>query len=172
MPPPIRSKDSANILRKCLPIAGLPIAGLPIAGPSDALESFSASSSNISRESLPGELSAFSAHEPILFSQARQPNGQSLLHRRGSAAEGLSQANKEIIAIPRKMVTVRSPRRGRSKSIFVPNIHNYRRVAPICRLNNYSKDMKKHRGPLSFRSSLESIDEVEVSGDNLDAHSN
>ena len=34
---------------------------------------------------------------------------------------------------------------------------------PIGRLNNYDKKMKKHKGPLSLKNDLESIDEVELS---------
>ena len=37
------------------------------------------------------------------------------------------------------------------------------RSFPIGRLNNYNKTMKKHKGPLSLMSELESIDEVELS---------
>lgn len=58
---------------------------------------------------------------------------------------------------------MRTPRRGRSKSIVVPGTQTVPRSFPIGRLNNYNKTMKKHKGPLSMMSELESIDEVELS---------
>ena len=54
---------------------------------------------------------------------------------------------------------VRTPRRGRSKSIVIGGSQSVPRGFPVGRLNNYNKTMKKHRGPLSMMSELESIDE-------------
>ena len=58
-----------------------------------------------------------------------------------------------------KEVKVRTPRRGRSKSIVVPGTNSIPRSFPIGRLNNYNKTMKRHKGPLSLMSELESIKE-------------
>ena len=88
-------------------------------------------------------------------------------HRRGSVVEPRTDANKELISYTCKEVMVRTPRRGRSKSIFIPDPRLTPQRFSMCRLNNYSKRMKKHKGPLSFMSELESInegsDEVELS---------
>ena len=56
-----------------------------------------------------------------------------------------------------KEVKVRTPRRGRTKSITVHGQKKDARNFPIGRLNNYDKEMKKHKGPLSMMSELESI---------------
>lgn len=45
----------------------------------------------------------------------------------------------------------------------MPGTLSVPRSFPIGRLNNYNKNLKKHKGPLSFVSELESIDEVELS---------
>ncbi len=83
--------------------------------------------------------------------------------RRGSVVESRTDANNELILYSQKQVKVRTPRRGRSKSIVVPGTQGTPRSFPIGRLNNYNKIMKKHRGPLSFMSELESIEEDEMS---------
>lgn len=75
----------------------------------------------------------------------------------------MTDANKGFISYAHKEVKVRTPRRGRSKSIVVPSTQTIPRNFPIGRLNNYNKNMKKHKGPLSLMSELESIDEVELS---------
>ena len=54
---------------------------------------------------------------------------------------------------------MRTPRRGRSKSIVVADPRSEPRSFPIGRLNNYNKKLKMHKGPLSLMSELESIDE-------------
>lgn len=77
--------------------------------------------------------------------------------------EQRTPSNLEFAAITRKQIMVRSPRRGRSKSIVVLDTRDVPRNFPIGRLNNYSKNLKKHLGPLSLHSNLESIDEVEIS---------
>lgn len=77
--------------------------------------------------------------------------------RRGSMVESRTDANNELVKYSRKQVKVRTPRRGRSKSIFVPGTSGVPRHFPIGRLNNYNKMMKRHKGPLSFVSDLESI---------------
>ena len=83
--------------------------------------------------------------------------------------EQLSNANKELREDnPHKEVLVRTPRHGRRKSILIPNPNDQLRNFPIGRLNNYSKTLKKHKGPLSLSSELESIDEIDDSGDNKD----
>ena len=66
-----------------------------------------------------------------------------------------------------KQVIVRTPRRGRSKSIVIFDSKDQPRNFPIGRLNNYSKQLKHHQGPLSLMSELESIDEIEKSDDQL-----
>jgi len=83
--------------------------------------------------------------------------------RRGSMVESRTNANNELVQYSRKQVKVRTPRRGRSKSIFVPGTAGVPRHFPIGRLNNYNKMMKRHKGPLSFVSDLESIQEDEFS---------
>ena len=50
-----------------------------------------------------------------------------------------------------KEIRVRTPRRGHTKNIVVNN-NNEAKNFPIGRLNNYDKELKKHRGPLSFAS--------------------
>ena len=77
--------------------------------------------------------------------------------------EPRTNANNELIAYTQKQVTVRTPRRGRSKSIVVPGTQSVPRSFPIGRLNNYNKNLKRHKGPLSLISELESIDEIELS---------
>ena len=77
--------------------------------------------------------------------------------------ENRTDANNELVQYSRKQVKVRTPRRGRSKSIFVPGTSGVPRHFPIGRLNNYNKMMKRHKGPLSFVSDLESIQEDELS---------
>ena len=62
---------------------------------------------------------------------------------------------------------VRTPRRGRSKSIVILDSRDQPRNFPIGRLNNYSKQLKRHQGPLSLMSELESIDEIDKSDDQL-----
>ena len=77
--------------------------------------------------------------------------------------ESRTDANNELVLYSQKQVKVRTPRRGRSKSIVVPGTQGTPRSFPIGRLNNYNKIMKKHKGPLSFMSELESIEEDEMS---------
>lgn len=77
--------------------------------------------------------------------------------------ESRTDANNELVVYSRKQVKVRTPRRGRSKSIVVPGTTGIPRSFPIGRLNNYNKIMKRHKGPLSFVSDLESIQEDEFS---------
>lgn len=100
-----------------------------------------------------------------------------LERRRGSLVEQLTPANEEfianaqkLIASTQKLIKVRTPRRGRSKSIVILDSCEKPRNFPIVRLNNYDKQMKKHKGPLSLMSELESIDEVELS-DKIDSSS-
>jgi len=83
--------------------------------------------------------------------------------RRGSVVENRTDANKELFLISLKEVKVRTPRRGRSKSIVVPGTGDIPRNFPIGRLNNYNKTMKRHKGPLSLASELESIEEADFS---------
>ena len=83
--------------------------------------------------------------------------------RRGSMVEARTDANKELIVYSQKEVKVRTPRRGRSKSIVVPGTSGIPRNFPIGRLNNYNKNMKRHKGPLSLASELESIEEGDSS---------
>ena len=59
-----------------------------------------------------------------------------------------------------KEIKVRTPRRGHTKNIVV-NKTKESKTFPIGRLNNYDKEMKKHKGPLSFCSQLESIEDDE-----------
>ena len=58
---------------------------------------------------------------------------------------------------------MRTPRRGRSKSIVVPVNSEKSKGCQINRLNNYNKTLKKHKGPLSLQSDLQSIKEDEES---------
>ena len=74
----------------------------------------------------------------------------------------LSSANKELRENTlQKEVLVRTPRRGRRKSIVILDSNEQPRNFPIGRLNNYNKTLKKHKGPLSLMSELESIDEID-----------
>lgn len=66
------------------------------------------------------------------------------------------------MAKPTKEVTVRTPRKGRRKSITVPGVTNVVSAVPIGRLNNYDKNMKRIRGPLNIVSKLESINEEQL----------
>ena len=79
--------------------------------------------------------------------------------RRGSCVDPRTDANKEFISYAQKEVKVRTPRRGRSKSIVILDVNSVPRSFPIGRLNNYNKMMKKHKAPLSLMSELESIEE-------------
>ena len=56
---------------------------------------------------------------------------------------------------------MRTPRRGRRKSIVIFDSNDQPRNFPIGRLNNYDKTLKKHKGPISLMSELESIDEID-----------
>lgn len=101
----------------------------------------------------------------------RQLEYQEQQRRRGSMVEPLTAANEQFIvnnkqfiaSTQQKLVKVRTPRRGRSKSIVILDSREKPRNFPIGRLNNYDKQMKKHRGPLSLMSELESIDEISLS---------
>ena len=62
---------------------------------------------------------------------------------------------------PNKEIKVRTPRRGRSKSICVPREQAASQGFPIGKLNNYDKGLKKYKTPLSMVSELESIAEGE-----------
>lgn len=73
--------------------------------------------------------------------------------------EPRTENNKQLIEFSLKQVRVRTPRRGRSKNIVVPGTKGAVRNFPVSRLNNYSKTMKRHKGPLSLASDLESIEE-------------
>lgn len=73
--------------------------------------------------------------------------------------ESRTNANKELIPYSQKTVRVRTPRDGHRKSITVLGTRDIPRNFPIGRLNNYNKTMKKHKGPLSLTSALESIEE-------------
>lgn len=55
---------------------------------------------------------------------------------------------------------MRTPRRGRRRSIVVPGTTGAVKNFPIGRLNNYDPMMKMRRGPVSLDSDLESIDEA------------
>ena len=64
----------------------------------------------------------------------------------------------------KKLVKVRTPRRGRSKSICVPNLQQQNnKNFPIGRLNNYNPSLKRYNGSLSMISELECINEGEQS---------
>lgn len=67
---------------------------------------------------------------------------------------------------PIKIIEVRTLNRGRSKSIVVPGVleksNNSNRIS---RLNNYTANMKKHRGSISISSKLDSIEEED--GDSM-----
>ena len=88
-----------------------------------------------------------------------------LERRRGSVVEPRTDANKEFIEYAQKEVRVRTPRRGRSKCIIIADPRSKPRNFPVGRLNNYNKTMKKHKGPLSFMSELESIHESNEQSD-------
>ena len=79
--------------------------------------------------------------------------------RRGSVVESRTDANKEFLEYGQKQILVRTPRHGRRKSIVICGSQGTPRNFPVGRLNRYDKKMKKHRGPLSMMSELESIDE-------------
>ena len=50
--------------------------------------------------------------------------------------------------------------RGRSKSIVVPGVTEKSNTSNrISRLNNYTRNMKRHRGSISLSSNLDSIEE-------------
>ena len=55
---------------------------------------------------------------------------------------------------------MRTPRRGHTKNIMINGPAADPRNFPIGRLNNYDKEMKKHKGPLSMVSELESIEDA------------
>ena len=72
-------------------------------------------------------------------------------------------ANQELFNCTFKHLRVRS-RQGRNQSIMISSMSIMKpRNFPIIGLNNYSKKLKKQKGPLSLRSELESIDEDEPS---------
>ena len=54
---------------------------------------------------------------------------------------------------------MRTPRRGRSKSIVVLKVQEKPRNFPIGRLNNYNKNLRKLKGPLSMANKMEHIAE-------------
>ena len=99
---------------------------------------------------------------PNEASHRKNLSQQYLERRRGSMIETLSSANKELReTTSQKEVLVRTPRRGRRKSIVILDSNDQPRNFPIGRLNNYNKTLKKHKGPLSLMSELESIDEID-----------
>lgn len=91
--------------------------------------------------------------------------------RRGSVVESRTDANNELVNFAQKQVKVRTPRRGRSKSIVIIGPNSQPRNFPVGRLNNYTKTMKKHKGPVSMLSELESIDEGNELSDKLQCSS-
>ena len=60
-----------------------------------------------------------------------------------------------------KTVNVRTPRRGRSKSISVSADQFSSNNFPIGRLNNYNNGLKRYKGSLSMISELECISELD-----------
>lgn len=100
-------------------------------------------------------------------SKQLQPSQDYMERRRGSMVDSRVNDNNQLV-FTQKEVTVRTPRRGRSKSIVVPGTQSIPRSFPIGRLNNYNKTMKRHKGPLSLMSELDSIEEVELS-DNFES---
>lgn len=92
--------------------------------------------------------------------------------RRGSVVESRTDANKEFIPYAQKQIVVRTPRRGRSKSIVINDSQSKPKNFPLGRLNNYSKMMKNHKGAaLSMVSELESIDEGQELGERQESDS-
>ena len=79
--------------------------------------------------------------------------------RRGSVVETRSEADIDFINSAKKEIIVRTPRHGRRRSIVVLKVTEKPRNFPIGRLNVYNPLMKKHRGSLSLKSNLESIEE-------------
>ena len=72
-----------------------------------------------------------------------------------------------------KEVLVRTPRRGKNtRSIVVSHQQKETGNFQIGRLNNYNDQMKRHKGPLSFISELDSIVEEGVSGSGPNESSN
>ena len=88
--------------------------------------------------------------------------------RRGSLEESRTDANKELKEYGRKQILVRTLRHGRRKSIVICGALDKPRNYPVSRLNRYDKKMKKHRGPISMMSELESIDESGELDDQFD----
>ena len=70
--------------------------------------------------------------------------------RRCSVAPSYSVAANSL-DFHAKEIRVRTPRRGHTKNIVVNNTNEAKNF-PIGRLNNYDKELKKHKGPLSFAS--------------------
>ena len=74
--------------------------------------------------------------------------------------ENLNDANKELIQYgDRQRICVRTPRRGRSKSITICSLTSVPRIYPFGLLNRYNKKIKRHLRPLIMINDLESIDE-------------
>ena len=74
--------------------------------------------------------------------------------------ETRSEEDFDFFKNTQKEIVVRSPRRGRRRSIVVPGTHGAIRNFPIGRLNNYNAKMKSIRGPVNLSSDLESINEA------------
>ena len=81
-----------------------------------------------------------------------------LERRRGSCVESRSEADRRFFKDAEE-IQVRTPRRGRRRSIVVPGTTGAVKNFPIGRLNNYDPLMKMRRGPVSLDSDLESIEE-------------
>ena len=60
-----------------------------------------------------------------------------------------------------KLIKVRTPRRGRSKSICIPTHQIGNNNFPIGRLNNYDSGLKRYTGSLSLVGELECISEMD-----------
>ena len=77
--------------------------------------------------------------------------------------EPRTKANQEFFNCTFKHLRVRSVQ-GQSQSIMISSMSIMKpRNFPISSLNSYSKKLKKHIGPMSLRSELESINEDEPS---------
>ena len=61
-----------------------------------------------------------------------------------------------------KEIEIRTPRRGRRRSVMIPTAQeDYINIKGIARLNYYNKRLKRKQGPIILASNLDSIVEEE-----------
>ena len=105
------------------------------------------------------------------FSLFTHQNALKLERRRSMISHMTHNSQSSLLHEESKELTVRTPRLGRSRSISIPTSQAENKNFPISRLNNYDEQLKKHKGPLSMVSELDSILDDEEGEDKINTDS-